>query len=457
MNHWNFERSWQLNSKNSTEMDAYRRAIKALDRRGFGIRPGLDRVRALLELLDDPQKSYPSIHVAGTNGKTTTSRIIGALLAAHGCSVGTYTSPHLQSVRERFERLGSAEEGIVADLIEPEEFALLHEYLGPFIATIENERGETVTYFEVLTAMAFDWMAQQAVGAGVFETGLGGRWDATNVLEPQVCVLTNIDVDHAIFLGSTPVENAREKAGIIKPGTVVVSAQQDPEVDPVITEAALREGAELHRMQDSFEILSDDVAEGGRITTVRGLHSTYEDLFLPLMGQHQSRNLAVSIAAVEAFFGRQLDPEATRAALLQVRSPGRMEIVRLHPVVMLDGAHNPDGAATLAGAIKTSFPGRHTTLVLSIMSDKDREGILERILPLADSVIFTRCEGPRASDPRDLASIASKLGHASSVVPSLREAIDAAIDQSGHEDLVLMTGSLYAVGEARDHLVGPIE
>lgn len=438
-------------------MDAYRRAIKALDRRGLGIRPGLERVRALLELLDHPQRGYPSIHVAGTNGKTTTSRIVGALLAAHGLRVGTYTSPHLQSVRERFERLGSAGEGIVADLIEPEEFARLHEYLAPFIATIENERGETVTYFEVLTAMAFDWMAQQAVGAGVFETGLGGRWDATNVLDAAVCVLTHIDVDHSEHLGTTPTENAREKAGIIKPGTTVISAQQAPEVDAVIAEAVMREGAELYRMGESFEILSDDVAEGGRITTIRGLHSKYEDLFLPLMGQHQSRNLAVSLVAVEAFFGRQLDPEATRAALLQVRSPGRMEIVRLSPVVMLDGAHNPDGAAALADAVTTAFPGRRKTLILSIMADKDREGILEKLLPLANSVIFTRCEGSRASDPQELESIASKLGRASSVVPSLREALDSVMAQAGHEDLVLMTGSLHAVGEARDHLVGPVE
>lgn len=435
----------------------YPDAVKVLEARGFGIRAELGRIEALAELLDHPERTYPTVHIAGTNGKSSTARMIAAVLAAHGLKTGVYTSPHLQSPRERFALVGPSDGELASDLMSPEGFAGALGYLLPFVEMVEAQRGETVTYFELTTAMAFEWMAQEAVAAGVYECGLGGSWDATNVIESEVAVLTHIAVDHERFLGSTSVENAREKVGIVGPGAEVVSANQDPDVLAVI-EAKVREaGASLLLSGREFHVRSDAPAVGGRVVVVEGRRDFYAELFLPLYGAHQARNLALAIAACEAFLDRPLEGEALSAGLALLTSPGRMEVVRREPLVVLDGAHNPDAAAVLGSALEETFGERRRTFVVAIFQDKDVDGILERLLPYADRVIFTRIGGERPSaDPERLAASAATRGLEVEVAPSLPEAVDRAISLSLADEVVVVTGSLHGVGEIRGHLLGPL-
>jgi len=457
-------------------MDKYTESVKGLEARGFGIKPGLERMRDLVELLDNPQLTYPTIHIAGTNGKTSTAKMVGRILGAHGLKTGVYTSPHLQSIRERFVMLGIADAApehddpqgayepeapdekaagatLAGDMISKGEFAALVEYLSPFVEMVEGKRGESVTYFELTTLAAFEWMSEKAVAAGVFEAGLGGTWDATNLIESSVAVLGSIGVDHAQFLGNTPVANAEEKSGIIKKGSHVVSAQQDANVAEVIKARAAAQGAKLVTLGEDFLVSSDAPAVGGRLVTIETGLGVYDDLILPLYGAHQSRNLALAIAAAEAFRDEPLDEDSLRAAVASLNIPGRLEVVGRHPLVVLDGAHNPSGAAALGPAIKEAFGDKPLTLVVSIFEDKDAAGIMKDLAPLAYRMIFTRSASPRAADPRELANMS---GPDDEVIEPMPAAIEAAISGSPKDGIVLVTGSLFAVGEARDHLVGPI-
>lgn len=434
---------------------SYKSAVRAVIGRGFGVRADQERIKAIVELLDHPELSYPTIHIAGTNGKTTTARIISAILAAHGLNCGVYTSPHLQSIRERFARFGVGEGGFVSELIEPNAFAELVQYLTPFIEMVENQRGEQVTYFETTTAMALEWMGQLPVDAGIIEAGMGGEWDATNVVQPRVAALTHIDVDHHKFLGSTPVDNAREKVGIIKPGVPVVSGPQREDTLEVIEGKCRETESQLLMLGRDFAIKADGVAHEGRSVTISGIEGEYADLFLPLHGSHQSRNLAIAIATCESFLGRALDDQSTRAGLSMVRSPGRLELLRREPLVVLDGAHNPDGAAALGAALEETFGDLRRTFVMSISKGKDYRGILERLLPYADRIIFTRQVSYPCEDPELLvAQVPSDK--AVGVVDSMADAVDQAISLVLDDEMVVITGSLYGVGEARDHLVGAI-
>ncbi|MEO7804597.1 MAG: folylpolyglutamate synthase/dihydrofolate synthase family protein [Actinomycetota bacterium] len=428
----------------------YHQAVANLDARGFGIKADLGRIGAITELLDHPELTYPTIHVAGTNGKSTTTRMIGSILASHGIKSGTYVSPHLQTVRERIALVAFSSEGPISSLISQDEFAAIFFYLLPFVQMVENERDEQVTYFEVLTAMAFEWMSDKVVGAAVVEAGLGGRWDATNVIQSAVSVLSHIDVDHRKLLGTTAADNAREKTGIIEAGSTVISAAQQDDVREVIQDACLRSDARLVLMGRDVHLVNDQPAVGGRVISVAGIYDTYSELMVPLFGSHQARNAAIAVVACEAFVGQVLDQDAVWTGLSSVRSAGRLEVVGRDPLVVLDGAHNPDGAAALAAALPEAFGARFTTMVIAIFDDKDIEGILGHLVPVADRIIFTRSDSPRAADPRRLAAL---VQHAQvSVIESLSEAIDTAKKSAKEGELILVTGSLLTVGEARDHL-----
>jgi dihydrofolate synthase/folylpolyglutamate synthase len=438
---------------------SYREAWALIEARGQGIKPDLTRIQALVDLLDHPERTYPTLQIAGTNGKSSTARIIGAVLAAHGLTAGVYTSPHLQSIRERYLLTGPDEDaGVLLDQIPPEEFAGLVEYLLPFVDLVEKQTGEQVTYFEFTTVLAFEWMATHSVKAGIYEAGMGGTWDATNVVPGGVAVLTHIAVDHAAMLGATPLDNAREKVGTIKPGASIVSAVQDADVADLVAATAADVGANLLVMDRDFRLRSDELALRGRLITVEGPSGgVYDEVFLPLLGHHQAINATLALAACEELFGRSLDAEAVAAGLGAVTSPGRMEVVAREPAIVLDGAHNPEAAQVLAQAMQETFGRRERALVVSIFEDKDIEGMLAALLPAATDTIVTRNSNPRAADPVRLAGMAAALGYKAQVIESLADAIDAARKLAGEHGIVVVTGSLSTAGDARTLLVGPVE
>lgn len=433
----------------------YPQALALLDSRGFGITPGLARIAALTEMLSSPQLNYPTVHLAGTNGKTSTARILTAVLAAHGLTTGLYTSPHLHEITERFAVAGW-DGGLLWDQMTPEDFARTLSYLLPFIELIENDMGQSLTYFEITTALAFEWMSERAVGAGVIETGMGGRWDATNLVQSEVAVLTPVDVDHAQFLGSTPGANGAEKVDIVKEGSTVVSAPQPPEVDALLAERADAVGARTLRLGQDFSLDVNLPAVGGRSVGISTERSAYQELYLPLHGAHQGLNLALAVAAAEAFLGRELDPELLQGALNEVTSPGRLEVAGRQPLVVLDGAHNPNAAEALRSTLASDFLFQNLTLVLSIFDDKDFAGVLGHLVPAADRVILTRSASPRSATPEALRAAAPVVpGHdPPEMVEPIQAAVDRALQVSGREDMVLITGSIHGVGEARAHLLG---
>jgi len=419
------------------------------------------RIEALADLLDHPERTYPTVQIAGTNGKTTTARMVGAILAAHGLTTGVYTSPHLQSIRERFSIGGDDEGEVRIDLIDPDELAALVEYLLPYVDLVQGRLGEDVTYFELTTAMAFEWFANRSVAAGVYEAGLGGAWDATNIVPGDVSVLTRIAVDHIAFLGATPLENAREKVGIVKPGARCISAAQDPDVARLVEETAERQGALLAVEGRDFRLVRDDAGLGGRVITVEGPQGgRYEDLFVPLFGSHMALNATLAIAAAEELLGRALDYDATAAGLRAVSSPGRLEIVGREPLVVIDGAHNPQAAQALGPALVQSFGGAPKSFVLSIFADKDIDGILTALRPFAARVVFWQASSPRAAPAAALREAAERAGFdpaTMATASSLEEAVGAARSAAGPDGMVVVTGSLHGVGEARDLLVGPVD
>jgi dihydrofolate synthase/folylpolyglutamate synthase len=346
----------------------------------------------------------------------------------------------------------------LAEDVPPDEFAALVQYLLPFVDLVEKQTGEQVTYFEFTTVLAFEWMATHSVKAGIYEAGMGGSWDATNVVPSGVAVLTHIAVDHAAMLGPTPLDNAREKVGIIKPGASVVSAAQDPDVADLVAATAAEAGAKVVLMDRDFRLRADELALRGRLITVEGpAGGVYEEVFLPLLGHHQALNATLALAACEELVGRPLDPDAVEAGLASVTSPGRMEVVAREPVVVLDGAHNPEAAEVLGQALQETFGRRERTFVISIFEDKDIEGMLAALLPSATRTIFTRNANPRAADPVRLAEVASRLGFHSEVVEPLAEAIEAGRRAAGEHGIVVVTGSLSTAGDARTLLVGPVE
>jgi dihydrofolate synthase/folylpolyglutamate synthase len=402
--------------------------------------PDLARILQLATLLDDPQLSYPTIHVTGTNGKSTTARIATALACAHGITAGLYTSPHLDSVTERFSVCG-------VDM-RRSEFAAEYGHLLPFLLLVDAQSEEQVTYFEALTALAYLWFADKPVGLGVFEVGMGGTWDATNLIAGDVAVICPVALDHP-ELGATVAEVAGEKAGIIKEGKVAIVREQLPEAARVIDDRAAAVGAELKREFDDFELDHRLLAVGGQAIVVRGLYQSYDDLFLPLFGEHAARNAAAAVASVEALLGQALDRDATREALAGVTSPGRLEVVGRSPLVILDGAHNPAGAEALASAMREFFTWERLHLVLAVSANKDVDGMLAELAPLADVVYAAKNQSDRAGEAATIAAQLGAQGKPAQVFESVAEAVETARAAAERGDCVLVTGSLYTVADAR--------
>ncbi|MEU6342843.1 folylpolyglutamate synthase/dihydrofolate synthase family protein [Streptomyces sp. NPDC046977] len=418
------------------------------------LEPSLDRMTALMDILGEPQRSYPSIHITGTNGKTSTARMIERLLLAFDLRTGRYTSPHVQSVTERISLDGRP--------IAPERFIESYRDLQPYVAMVDGSQPHRMSFFEVMTGMAYAAFADAPVDIAVVEVGMGGGWDATNVIDASVAVVTPISLDHTDRLGSTTGEIAVEKAGIIKKDATVVLAQQPVEAAQVLLQRAVEVGATVAREGMEFGVVHREVAVGGQLLTLRGLGGEYEQVFLPLHGEHQAHNAAVALAAVEAFFGigsehdRTLAIDTVRAAFASVTSPGRLEVVRRSPTVVLDAAHNPAGARAAAASLAEAFGFSHLVGVIGPSGDKDVRGLLEAFEPVFAEVVLTRNSTPRGMDVDELAALAVEVfgDERVQVEPRLDDAIEAAVtlaeDQGEFSGAgVLITGSVVTVGEAR--------
>jgi dihydrofolate synthase / folylpolyglutamate synthase len=420
------------------------------------IDPTLDRIRALTDLLAEPQRGYPVIHVAGTNGKSSTARMVDALLTRIGLRVGRYTSPHLQLVTERIS--------IDGEPISPAGYVEAYRDVAPYVSIVDSHHDARMSKFEVLTGMALAAFAEAPVEAAVLEVGMGGTWDATNVADATVAVLCPVAVDHADYLGSDLAGIASEKAGIIKPGSVALVAAQEPAAQQVIMERIAEVDATVAREGHEFGVLNRAVAVGGQLLRLQGLGGVYDEIFLPLHGEHQARNAALALAAAEAFFGagvqRQLDVEAVREAFGSVQSPGRLERLRSAPTVLVDAAHNPHGARALANALNSEFSFRRLVAVAGVLGDKDARGILEALEPAVEELVLTSNSSPRAMDPDDLAAVARDVFGPDRIVvePRLDDAVETAI-QMAEETTdaadtvagggVIITGSVVTAGEAR--------
>ena len=416
------------------------------------VQPTLDRVTETLDILGDPQNSYPSVHITGTNGKTSTTRMIDALLGAFGVRTGRFTSPHLVDVRERIT--------IEGDSISPDEFVRTWEDIAPYIEMVDRAHAETdgtkLSFFEVFTVMAFAAFADHPVDGAVVEVGMGGRWDATNVIDAGVGVIMPIAIDHEKWLGSTIREIAEEKAGIIKPGQIVIVAKQQEEALRVIEERAAQVDAIVRLEGRDYEVLDRQLGVGGQMITVRTLAAVYEDVFVPLFGDYQASNAAAAIAAVEAFMGgRALDAKVVEAGMLSATSPGRLQVVRHSPTIIVDAAHNPAGAHTLGESISEAFDFERVVGVYSAMGDKDIEGVLGEVEPYLDSIVITQMPGPRAKPAEEIAQIAREVFGADrvDVQEDILEAIATAVNlgESGDESApvtgVVVFGSVLLAGE----------
>ena len=407
--------------------------------------PTLDRIRAVAELLDNPQLTYPSIHVTGTNGKTTTTRMIAALACAHGLSTGCFISPHVSAITERLSVCG-------ADMSE-EEFGEEYERLLPVFERAEGFETR-ITYFETLTAMAYLWFADKPVSLGVFEVGMGGTWDATNLIAGDVAVLCPVGLDHP-ELGSTVEEVATEKAGIIKEGKTVVSREQRPEALSVIERRCKEMEAALLLEGTAFGLDSRVPAVGGQSIGIQGLHRTYADIYLPVFGEHMARNAAAAVAACEALLERALEEEGVREALASVSTPARLEVARRRPLVLLDGAHNPDAAAALVQTLTEEFVWNRLHLVMAMFRDKDVESVVSTVAQLADRTYVSANSNPRAAPPDRLVAAFHNSGVEDvESFSRVDEAVGAAVAAADEDDLILVTGSFYTVADARPLFVG---
>ena len=413
------------------------------------IQPSLDRISLLCDALGSPQLSYPTIHIAGTNGKTSTTRFIDSLLFAHGMRTGRFTSPHLEDIRERI--------CVNGEMIDGDELIFNYNDIAAYFDFVDSKSPHPISFFEAVTALAMAAFSEHPVDVGIFEVGMGGEWDATNIIKPTVGVITPIGMDHMEYLGNSIEEIATAKAGILKPDMYGVLSNQIPEVAKVLLAKAAEVGIEVAREGIEFEVMSRQVAVGGQLLTIRGIKDVYSDLFLPLHGRHQASNAAAALVAAEAFFGDQpLDLESVKQGFASATSPGRFEIVRREPTVILDAAHNPHGAKTLANTLQEEFTFGRVIAVVGIFADKDAEGIFDEIKDVIDGVIVTQSSSPRAMPAGELAKLARKYIEADRIFiePELRNAIKKALADANHpmeeESVgVLITGSVITVGEAR--------
>ena len=413
------------------------------------IEPTLERIAALVDILGSPQLTYPTIHVGGTNGKTTTSRMIDSLLFEMGLRTGRFTSPHLESYLERI--------AINTQPIDAKELIFSFNDISAYLDLMDSKFEHPISFFEAITALAFAAFAEHPIDVGVIEVGMGGLWDATNVVDADVSVIMPIGLDHTEYLGETLTEIAQTKAGIIKEGGFVILAQQEPECAVELLKQAALVGADVAREGVEYSVISRSIAVGGQLLTIQGAKDVYTDIFIPLHGKHQASNAAAALVAVEAFFGDQeLDIEAVRAGFANVTSPGRCEVVHRDPTIILDAAHNPHGASALADTIQSEFTFDDVIGIFAPMGDKDVRGILLELEQVMDSVIVTANTSPRAMKVSELELIAAEIFGSDRVfsADTLTEAIDKAVRDSIRplsEDTIgiLITGSVVTAGEAR--------
>jgi len=413
------------------------------------IAPTLERISALVDILGSPQLTYPTIHVGGTNGKTTTARMIDSLLFEMGLRTGRFTSPHLESFLERISINGQS--------IAAKELIFSFNDISAYLDLMDTKFENPISFFEAITALAFVAFAEHPIDVGVIEVGMGGQWDATNVVDADVSVITPIGLDHMEYLGNTITEIAATKAGIIKEQGFVVLAQQTPEVAVELLRRAAEVGADVAREGLEYSIDSRAIAVGGQLISITGLRGHYDEIFLPLHGKHQASNAAAALIAVEAFFGEQdLDIDAVRAGFANVTSPGRCEIIHRDPTIILDAAHNPHGAAAIAETLQSEFTFDDVTGIVALMADKDGLGILQALEPVVNQIIVTTNSSERSMNVTDLTKLANQVFGADRVfaADTLTEAIDKAIKDSvrplSEESLaIVITGSVVTVGEAR--------
>ncbi|MEV6306745.1 folylpolyglutamate synthase/dihydrofolate synthase family protein [Actinoplanes sp. NPDC051861] len=436
-------------------MSEYTEVEAALNERGFTRMVfDMQKIRDLMDVLGSPQRAYPSVHLTGTNGKTSTARMIDALLRAHGLHTGRYTSPHLETVRERISLDG--------DPISEERLVATYNEVAPLADLIDARNAEPLTYFDMTTAMAYATFADAPVDIAVVEVGLGGEEDATNVIEAGVCVLTPIGLDHTEWLGDTIEDIAWHKVGIIHKGATVITALQSEEAMRPILERCADMGATLAREGSEFGVIERNQAVGGQVLTLQGLGGVYEEIFLPLFGAHQAQNAAIALAAVEAFLGagpgKQLEAELVREGFAQVDSPGRLERVRSAPTILLDGAHNPHGMAATVAALEEEFTFRHLVAVLAVFADKDVTGLLDLLEPVVARIVVTQNSSPRSMPAAELAELATsvfgedRVRVAENMPDAIEEAVVLAEEDSSGEMSgvgVLITGSVVTVADAR--------
>lgn len=413
------------------------------------IAPTLERIAALVDILGSPQLTYPTIHVGGTNGKTTTARMIDALLFEMGLRTGRFTSPHLESYLERICINGQP--------IDAKELIFSFNDVSPYFDLMDSKFDNPISFFEAITTLAFAAFAEHPIDVGVIEVGMGGQWDATNVVDADVSVITPIGLDHMEYLGNTITEIAATKAGIIKEQGFVVLAQQTPEAAVELLRRAAEVSADVAREGLEYSIDSRAIAVGGQLISITGLRGHYDDIFLPLHGKHQASNAAAALIAVEAFFGEQdLDIDAVRSGFANVTSPGRCEVIHREPTIILDAAHNPHGAKAIAETMQSEFTFDDVTGIVALMADKDALGILQALEPIMNQIIVTTNSSERSMKVAELTKLATQVFGADRVFAedTLQAAIDRAIKDAlrplSDESLaILITGSVVTVGEAR--------
>jgi len=419
------------------------------------IEPSLDRILALVDALGSPHLTYPTIHIAGTNGKTSTARMIDQLLANLGYRVGRYTSPHLESFTERISIKGEP----ISDLEMIKTYEDIHLYLD----LIDSRQPHPISYFEALTAMAFVAFAEHPVDIAVIEAGMGGQWDATNVISSQVSVMTPIGLDHMEYLGNTVEAIAQTKAGIFKPESNVVLAAQSAQVAKVLLAQVAKVSAQPFRQGVEFSLKNRALAVGGQLLSIQGVHGDYDEIFLPLYGDHQGNNAAIALAAVEVFAGVKLDTELVQDAFSKVSSPGRCEIVYKDPTVIIDAAHNPHGVSAIANTLNTEFDFELVVGVVAVLADKDVAGILKNLATTLDYLVITENGSNRAMNKDELAKIASQYFKVEQVeiIGDMNSAITYAIEKVALYNqvndgvaAVVITGSVATAGMARSIIKG---
>ena len=407
--------------------------------------PDLHRMIALMEVMGDPHRTVPFVHVTGTNGKGSTARMVTALLTTAGLRVGGSASPHIQQVNER----------ITVDNVplDDHDFAAAVELVASVEPLVVERLGERPTYFEVTAAAAFGWFADSGLSAAVVEVGLGGRFDATNVADGAVAAVTNVGIDHIEWIGPGIEDIAAEKAGIVKPGSLLVLGETEPELVSIF---AGTPAAEVWQRGIEFDCTANELAVGGRSLSIRTPAARYDDLYLPVHGAHQGDNAAVAVAAAEAFAGTPLGADVVAEAMASVTLPGRFEIVGRHPLTIIDGAHNGDGARAVVAALLDGFgSGGPTVLVLGCNRPRHPGELLASLRDIEPSlVVATSADWAKAVPAAEVAAAARELGAEVAVVEGVAAAVERAVSVAGGSGTVLVTGSLYVVGEARTHLVG---